>query len=97
MQHITDGQLYRPDPLAPRRKWLLPSLAEADTVVIYDQKPNVSQPFRLVNETKPAYFVPGDTYWLRGVAEDGERAWRVQLVAARPAGRDIVLDLNVIP
>lgn len=96
LQHVSSGKLFKPDPSAPKRKWLQPNIAEAEPVVIWDRQPNISQPFRMVNDAQPADFIPGTDYWLTGRAEDGNRVWRLRLIEVRRGGKDIVLDLNDI-
>jgi hypothetical protein len=94
--HITDAQIFRPDPSAPTKRWVLPCIAEATNAVLYDKQPNVSQPFRYANGSGYGDFTVGNRYWLLGVSDNGRQVWFLRLVAVRPGGKDVVLDFDEI-
>lgn len=95
-RHVADPQVYNPDPTAPTKRWVQPSIAEAANAVVYDHTPNVSQPFRLANGSEYGDFSVGNRYWMLGWTDDGKHVWLLRLAAVRPAGKDVVLDFDLI-
>jgi hypothetical protein len=89
--HVVDATVYRADPTGPKKRWIGGPIAEADQVAVLDDQPKVSQPFRFAGGSTINDFVPGNIYWLLGVATDGRRAWMLTLQEVRPAGRDVML------
>ncbi len=98
-QHVTDADLYRADPQAPRKRRIEPPLTATTDVTVFAEPPNVSQPFTLSEFSKEHHdcFVVNNMYWMKGQGEDGTRVWLLQLKSARFVGRDgVALDFDVL-
>lgn len=93
--HVTNGTIYKADPAAPTKRWLLTAIAESDQVAVHDAQPKMAQPFRFANGSVLADFVVGAKYWMRGTADDGNRVWRLTLTEVRAAGQDVMLVGNL--